>query len=140
MINELIDSISIAINSEFGDEYEIYTESIKQGFNEPCFFIYNFNSTNDLFLGKRYFRENQFCINYFPNKGNENKECHSVAERLYKCLEWLNAQGDLLRGTGLKHDILDGVLNFYVNYNAFYHKTEDTIPMGNISQRLNVKE
>ena len=27
MINELIDSISIAINSEFGDEYEIYTES-----------------------------------------------------------------------------------------------------------------
>lgn len=73
MINELIDSISIAINSEFGDEYEIYTESIKQGFSEPCFFIYNFNSTNDVFLGKRYFRENQFCINYFPNKGNENK-------------------------------------------------------------------
>ena len=93
-----------------------------------------------MFLGKRYFREIQFCINYFPNKGNENKECHSVAERLYNCLEWLNAQGDLLRGTGLKHDILDGVLNFYVNYNAFYHKTEDTIPMGDISQRLNVKE
>ena len=43
MVNSLISGISISINSEFGDEYEIYTESIKQGFNEPCFFIYNFN-------------------------------------------------------------------------------------------------
>ena len=39
MINEIIDGISVAINTEFGDDYEIYTESIEQGLEEPCFSI-----------------------------------------------------------------------------------------------------
>ena len=139
MIISIIDGISISINSEFGNTYEIYTESIKQGFREPCFFIYNFNSTNNVFLGRRYFRENQFCINYFPNKGNENMECHEVAEKLYKCLEWINTNGDLLRGSGMKYDILDSVLNFYVNYNLFEYKTQDFIPMGDLTININSK-
>lgn len=37
MINKVIDGISKAINEEFGDEYNIYTEEIEQGLKEPCF-------------------------------------------------------------------------------------------------------
>ena len=29
MINKIIDGISVAINAEFGDDYEIYTESVE---------------------------------------------------------------------------------------------------------------
>jgi len=139
--NDIIDAICITINNVFGDEYTIYTESIKQGFEEPCFFIHNFSSTNNLFLGNRYFRESQFCINYFPSDPNgKNTECNDVAERLYECLDWLDVGDNLLRGIGLKHDILDGVLNFYVNYNAFEYKLRHTTPMGEIIKNLRVRE
>ena len=47
MINKIIDGISVAINSEFGDPYEIYTESIEQGLVEPCFSI--FQGLSELF-------------------------------------------------------------------------------------------
>lgn len=36
MIDKIIDAISTTIYAEFGDDYEIYTESIEQGLKEPC--------------------------------------------------------------------------------------------------------
>ena len=62
MINSIIEAISISLNEEFGDGYETHMEEIKQGLKEPCFFITCLNPTTELFLGKRYFRTNQFCI------------------------------------------------------------------------------
>lgn len=87
MINSIIESISISLNAEFGDEYTTYTESVEQGLNEPCFFVFCINPTNRVFLGKRYFRENQFCIQYFPaDKDRAKEECNAVAERLFHAL------------------------------------------------------
>ena len=51
MINAIIEAISVALNGEFGDSYEIHMEEIEQGLEEPCFFIFCLNPTNDLFLG-----------------------------------------------------------------------------------------
>ena len=62
----------------FGDDYEIYTESVEQGLNEPCFSILCLNPTNEQFLGRRYFRKNQFCIHYFPKGEEKNKEIMSI--------------------------------------------------------------
>ena len=39
MINDIIIGISNAIYAEFGSDYEIYVDDVKQGLNEPCFFI-----------------------------------------------------------------------------------------------------
>ena len=50
MINSIIESISISLNAEFGDEYTTYTESVEQGLNEPCFFVFCINPTNRVFL------------------------------------------------------------------------------------------
>ncbi len=44
----IIDGISIRINEVFGDDYEIYSEDIEQGFKEPCFFILPLNQKNQL--------------------------------------------------------------------------------------------
>lgn len=38
-VNLITDAISIALNGEFGDGYTNYTENVKQGLKEPCFFI-----------------------------------------------------------------------------------------------------
>lgn len=134
MINKIIDAISISINSEFGDNYEIYTESIEQGLKEPCFSIFCLNPTNELFRNKRYFRTNQFCIQYFPSTDEPKAECNAVLERLYDCLELITIKvdeltGDLTRGSRMKGEVVDGVLNFFVNYDMFVYKVEDKTPM-----------
>ena len=124
MINKIIDGISEAINQEFGDGYDIYTESIEQGLEEPCFSILCLNPTNDLFLGKRYKRTNQFMIQFFPASDEKNKECNAVMDRLFDCLETITVQGDLTMGTKMNGEMVDGVLNFQVNYDMFVYKVE----------------
>ena len=40
MINSIVEAISCSLNKEFGDDYEIHNEEIKQGLKEPCFFMF----------------------------------------------------------------------------------------------------
>ena len=124
MINEIIDGISEAIFTEFSDGYDIYTESIEQGLEEPCFSILCLNPTNDLFLGKRYKRTNQFMIQFFPASDEKNKECNAVMERLCDCLETITVRNDITRGTKMSGETVDGVLNFQVNFDMFVYKVE----------------
>lgn len=120
MINSIIEGISIAINTEFGERYTIYTESVEQGLKEPCFFISCLNPTSKVFLGERYFRTNQMCIQYIPtNTSVEKEECNAVTERLFNCLEYITVGEDLIRGSKMSSEIVDGVLNFFVNYDLF---------------------
>lgn len=140
MINSIIKSISISLNAEFGDSYTNYTESVEQGLQEPCFFIFCVNPTNELFLGRRYFRQNQFCIQFFPeNKDRAKEECNAVADRMYLCLEWLTVTGDLVRGTKMRYEVVDGVLNFFVNYDMFVYKVQESVPMEEITEDISVK-
>lgn len=140
MINKIIDGISVAIGSEFGDPYEIYTESIEQGLEEPCFSILCLNPTNDRFLGNRYFRQNLFCIHYFPSSSNKQAECFSIMERLMHCLELIEVDGDPIMGTKMKGEVTGGVLSFFVNYDMFTYKVEDAEPtMETVSHNTNMK-
>ena len=128
MINSIISSISIALNAEFGDRYKNYKEK-KQNLEEPCFFIQCLNSTQRLFLNKRYFKKNQFCIQYFPETSNKNEECLAVAERLLERLEYLIVNSDLVMGTKMHYEVIDGILHFFVNYDMFVYKIAETIPI-----------
>lgn len=122
MINKITSGISFAIGTEFDDTYEIYTESIDQGLKEPCFSILCLNPTSEQFLGKRYFRTNQFCIYYFPCSDKKRSECNAVAERLLGLLEYITVDGDLIRGTDMHFEVVDGVLAFFVNYDFYVYK------------------
>lgn len=141
MINSMIEAISAALNGEFGDDYEIHMEEIEQGLEEPCFFVQCLNPTNELFLGKRYFRRNQFCIQYFPESAEKQRECNGVAERLWQCLEYITAYGETkpIRGTKMRYEVVDGVLNFFVNYDCFVYKVEEQTAMEEISENVTVK-
>lgn len=142
MINSIIEAISIALNGEFGDDYEIYMEEIEQDLEEPCFFISCLNPTKKLFPGKRYFRANQFCIQYFPKSDEKQRECNCVAERMYECMEYITINGDdrPIRGTKMKYEIVDGVLNFFVNYDCFTYKTVQQDSMENLKTNTSIKE
>lgn len=147
MINLLTEAVSIAIHAEFGDGYPIYREEIRQGFEEPCFFISCLNPTKRLVLGNRYFRENLFCIQYFPKEGagpggedHTNEECHAVAERLCWCLECLDAGGAPVRGRRMHYEVSDGILHFFVNYDRYVRREREPVPyMEEVSEKTMVK-
>lgn len=138
MINKIINAISVALDKEFGDECEIYPESVEQGLKEPCFSIALITPRTKQVLGNRYFRTHLFCIHYFPKK--DKAECYAVQERLMDCLEYINLDGDDIRGTNINGEITDGVLHCYVNYNLYVNKElkrED--PMEQLDQHTNMK-
>jgi hypothetical protein len=126
MINKIIDGISVAINSEFGDIHEIYTNGVEQGLTDGSFSIRCLNPTINQKLGNRYFRTNLFCIHYFPKSDERQSECHAVTERLIDCLEYITVDGDLCRGTNMHSEVMDDVLSFFVNYDMFVYK--ESIP------------
>lgn len=93
-------------------------------------------------VGKRYERTNQFCIQYFPQSAKKQRECADVAERMYDCLEYITTDGDTkpIRGSKMNHQVVDGVLNFFVNYDFFTVKTEEQTPMETMTASTDVKE
>lgn len=141
MINKIIDGIIASLNKEFGDEYEIYPEDIEQGLKEPCFSIVCINPAMNQVLGKRYFKSNSFCIHYFPKSKNEAKsEINGVTEKLFNCLEYIEVDGDLCNGTELHAEPVDGVLNFFVNFDLFVYKEREKTPyMETHSYKTDVK-
>lgn len=141
MINELVAAISVAVNAEFGDDYTIYGESVEQGLEEPCFFIRCINPTYCLYFDKRYFAENPFCIQYIPqDESCANEECNAVSERLFSCLEYIGGDECFIRGTKMHAEIVDGILNFFVNYDFFTVKKSELITMGELSESVSVKK
>lgn len=134
MINGIIQAIAKALDDEFNAEsnaYEIYNEEIKQGLKEPAFFIQSLNPSTDLFLGKRYLKHIHILIQYFPKSSDYQSECSDVGERLNWIVEWITCNGDdkPIRGSHMHYEVIDGVLNFFVDYEFFVRKVEIVNPM-----------
>lgn len=144
MINSIIEAVSISLNEEFGEDYEIYMEEIQQDLKEPCFFISCLGANIKQIFGNRYFQTNPLCIQYFPKTAEKQRECNDVAERMWQCLEYIKIGGEdnPIRGTNMKYEVVDDVLNFFVNYDYFIYriKTEQQILMENLEASANMKE
>ena len=127
MVNAIVLGIAQKIRTVFNEsEYSLYTENVEQGFNEPCFFVQLTSHTQKQRLANRYKETYCFEVIYYPSEGgNKNQECLTVAEGLDELLEYISAEGDLLRGTSLSSKITDGVLHFYVEYNMFVLREEE---------------
>ena len=144
-VNLIIEAIAAALNGEFGEEYAVYAEEVKQGLSEPCFFISCINpsdrqlmgNANRHFLAARYYRENRFCIQYFSlDENNGRRESYDKAERLFGCLEEINADGDIIRGTDMNFEYTDGILSFFVSYNFFVYKTREPTVMEKLNKEV----
>jgi hypothetical protein len=124
-INDVVIAISIKLYEAFGDAYEIYTESIEQGFKEPSFFILLLQPEFEQVIGNRYHETLPFDIHYF---GPGYMDAYSKANKLMSEMEYIKLlNGDLLRGTKMKGEVIDGVLHFFVNYNFHVYKVTDPL-------------
>jgi len=91
------------------------------------------------YIGTRSLRKNQFVIQYFPHSDDRKGECYDVGEKMLECLEVIPVDGFLLRGTEMKFEIVDGVLHFFVDYNAFSHKEQQKETMGSMHSDIQAK-
>ncbi len=136
MVNKIIDGICLKLKEEFGDDYKIYTEEVKQGLKTPCFFINVLNPSQELFHNNRYYLTNMFCIQYITDSKEPKDECNRIRDRLFNCLEYININEpvdkenfvtSLIRGKKMHGEYDDDILNFFVNYDMFVIKTEAEI-------------
>ena len=137
-MNDIRTAVMRRLAASFPD-VKRYGEEIRQGFEEPCFFVKLLNASQTQELNTRYRRTHSFDIHYFP-QDNSNEEAHDMAEKLYDALELIEYDGVQYQGTGMNHEIVDGVLHFFVDY-AFRIRRVVTEPpkMGSLEQEGYVK-
>lgn len=122
-MDDIIDGISLTLNDVFGATKRIYGEIVEQGLKEPCFYISLLQSAQSRLLGDRYVRHYDFDVHYFPSAKENNEEMLGISSDLYEALEYITLlNGDKLRGSELRHEILDGVLHFFVRYSVYLRK------------------
>lgn len=128
MVNDIIDGISNALYEAFPD-HAIYSETIKQGLKEPCFFILPLNPSESPLLGVRAVRTIPLDVHYFPpEKGPKNKTMGIVASKLYGVLKRVKLlNGDLLNGFDLNYEIVDDVLHFFVTFKVVVKYPVDAV-------------
>lgn len=121
MQNEIMDAVTRKLFALFGGGYAIYTGSVEQELEEPCFFVAFLEPSNKPLLGRRYRRIYDMSIQYFPQeKRQPARELNEVADRLLDGMEYVRlADGSMRRGTGMKSHTSDGVLTFFVTYDMF---------------------
>lgn len=138
MIDLIISGISNALFETFG--YENYGTKIPQDLEPPCFYIQCLEPNVKKYIGTRYLRKNHFVIQYFPKSEDDaDAECSRVGEQMFECLEVINADGFFLRGMEMKFEIVDGVLHFFVDYNAFIRKVRQKETMGSLQDSVHAK-
>ncbi len=138
MINDIIKGVAKAIRNEFGENCRIYTDEVKQGLKEPCFFISTLNPQMKQVMGKRYIISCQVMVQYITEGGKS--ECNDVAMRLFEVLELITVSGDLARGKNMSYEVNDGVLSFSVSYDIFVYKTDEAKDyIESIEQRTEVQ-
>lgn len=137
MVELIIAAVKAALKEAFGDGYAIHTEEVPQ---EAGFFITCPDLAENLFVGKRYFRQNRLCVRYIPKTEEKQKECTDTAERLLQCLEYIMVSGGEkpMRGTKMKCEITDGILKFFVNYDCFVSKSQQQVPMESMKTGINM--
>lgn len=114
MIGALVDGIVAALRRGFG--YPVYTETVRQGLEAPCFSVLCVSPAQEQVIGRRYLRRHLFCVYYFPSDTGGRAELDAVYEALLGLLEYISVEGDLLRGTRMAAGTEDGVLVFRVHY------------------------
>ncbi len=107
----------MALNDAFGDGYKIYQNDVEQGLKEPCFLIAVLRPERAPLPGGRTLMREPLDIHYFPTEPRNSAEMIAAAETMLQALDVIVLpDGDLIRGTSMRYEIVDNVLHFFVNF------------------------
>jgi hypothetical protein len=114
-INDVRNAVNAALDTAFPG-IPILDEEIKQGLTPPCFFVRLLEPEHTQELGRRFFRYHPFVVRYFA-QDRSNAVMYDMAEKLTTALQQIEVAGRPVRGTGMRFEIIDEVLHFFVEYN-----------------------
>jgi len=113
-INDVRNAVHAALDAAFPN-IPVLGEEIKQGLTPPCFFVRLLDSGHTQELGRRFIRYHPFDVHYFAPE-RSNADMYDMAEQLTAALQQITVAGRPVRGTGMRFEIIDEVLHFFVNY------------------------
>lgn len=119
-INEMRKAVMATLKTYFSS-ITIYEEQ-KQGVEGPCFFVKLLSTKQIKEINRRYKRSHSFDITYFPSSTNTIEEIDAIAEQLYRYLEYIDLNGSLVHALNMRHEIIEGVFHFFVDYDFFVVK------------------
>lgn len=136
-VRNVLSAVSAALSAEFGgsEGFEIYLDNVPQGLAPPCFTVSCSPSVKQM-LGKRFRRDFDFCIHFFPGTDEPYGECADVEERLFSSLQYITVDGDMLRGENMSRKFSDGVLSFNVSFGTFVLDSDKAEAMGDLHSRI----
>lgn len=141
MILDIIDKMSCALKRL--KNIDVYLEAVEQGFEKPSFFIFPVHETEEILISDRAKRTVTFDVHYFTDEINEPKaDLLNVANKLYPVLKKLgkedNEENYFLNGFNLHHEIVDGVLHFFVTYKYIVIYSDDVSDNMQVLERVKI--
>jgi hypothetical protein len=134
VIQDIIDGIIAALLEAFPG-VKVYPDQVKQDLNKPCFILRLVTPASTRTLGERFKRDHLFSVQYIPeSKTAARTECYRVQDTLFGALEYIAVGGNLVRGTGMRGEPVDNVLNFTVSYNLYVVTPTEKTPMEELEQ------
>lgn len=107
-------AVNAALDAAFPD-IPVSGEEIKQDLDPPRFFVRLLEPAHTQELGRRYKRNFPFVIRYF-SPVQFNDDMYDMAEHLTAALGWIEIGGRQWPGQGMRFQIVDEVLHFFVTY------------------------
>lgn len=134
---DVVKEIRNALRTQYPEnQYDVYTESIEQGFTEPCFAIRQLRADVTPYPNRRTEIVQHFDVRFFPEGERPREQCRAVAETLTFLLRQLAS----LRGTVLNWEITDDVLHFFVSYRQFVRELPEEYRMEVLQLKTGVAE
>lgn len=139
MINRIMDGIVTALSGEFGEGTPVYTESIEQGMQTPCFFVECNSLKAERGMNGRWKLANQFSIRYHPHTDRPKQECNAIRERLLWALAYIEAQQETYEGSAFSMEENDDILTTTVHYDCVVYRKTDVTRMGELEMKGGLK-
>lgn len=122
-IEDIINGISIKLNSCFGDGFTIYTDEIPQGFAKPSFGVMFLSLTQSRRIDGRWFVSALFDISYFTDKGRVDASSQALKTQwAMKDITLVN--GNRILGKEFNSEVVDGVGHNMVNFDFFLQEQQ----------------
>ena len=143
LIGEVIRSAIVVKLKEKFPAITVYKEKIEQGLQFPHFFVLPLNTSRVKELRDKGWIYYQVNVRYRPTQDFNSK--YGILEQmgidLLDALELITVAGYPLRGYGMNYEIVDGVLQFFINFRMRVNKEQEIIAkMETLENSAEIKE
>lgn len=142
LIGEVIRSAIAVRLKELFPDITVYKEKIEQGVRYPHFFILQLNTSKEKDLGDRGWIYYQVNIRYRPTPDFNSKysDLEQVGTDLMWALDTITVSGYPLRGRDMNYQLVDGTLQFFINFRMRIKQEQEIIKMLTLNNSAEIKE